>query len=213
MQTRERLANCRGPLITVCLLEVCIPAASVTKPKPGCLCCSQHRGWRRLRSAWGKGSLELNEPFVAVSQALPLFSASQRWHWRQPGPQEHPHTCLTCRPSQSPLQRFSAISDPLVYKGFVLGADPLITVPGFGSIFSCFCRIYTGPGWTQPLQVSFGDQRRPGGVSTPGHSLETAVVCVVWSGWGWVSSLFPWVLNCLTGEILCKSLLVSVEFM
>lgn len=98
---------------------------------------------------WGqhgeKALCSSKSPLWPFPPALPLFSASQRWHWRRPGMQKKnkkkPPTCLTCRPSQNWLQRFCAISDPFLCKGTNLAADPLITGPRCGSIFSCFCRI------------------------------------------------------------------------
>lgn len=90
------------PLISVCLW----PCAFLQPASPDWnqnVCAAASTEGEGDWGQHGEKALLLKEPFVAVSPALPLFSVSQRWHWSQPGTQENPHTCLTCRPSQSPL--------------------------------------------------------------------------------------------------------------
>lgn len=106
----------------------------------------EHRGWRRLRSAWGKGAMLLKEPFVAISPAPPTFSESQRWHWRRPGMQENPQTCLTCRPLQSPHEQPFAISYLFLHKGTNL----LFTDPR-GCLMTSRCGLANSLGYTQVL--------------------------------------------------------------
>lgn len=104
----EQWTMCRGPLISVSLWRCALvhPASPDWNQNIGASASTEGEGdWGQH----GEKALLLNEPFVAVSPALSLFSDSQRWHWRQPGTQEKLHTSLTCRPSQSPLQRFFAI--------------------------------------------------------------------------------------------------------